>query len=261
MFPGQRGWVFVRPWRFHRQHVWNGAPIGSGLGPTQYKRGLGVRVCAGACKSSLCPCGDQPVPPAGDRAVTSRLSEPPRMPKPARCGRRRLICNRRVLPRCRRCGRTTTSYDGLRLCARRAELRAALHVRGIARLRSIRLALRVVFNRVALFDLGFGCTAAQGNEQCENRWPSCSHERTENQLRIPPSNIVSPKHRWSHRRAGRLRGVAWRGIDRPNLCLPNVFPAPIFGKIKTHVTVISIRFYWRPRQEGQKPIKSRLSAD
>ena len=132
LFPGQRGWVFVRPWRFHRQHVWNGAPIGSGLGPTQYKRGLGVRVCAGACKSSLCPCGDQPVPPAGDRAVTSRLSEPPRMPKPARCGRRRLICNRRVLPRCRRCGRTTTSYDGLRLlravssCARHCTYAASL---------------------------------------------------------------------------------------------------------------------------------------
>ena len=91
----------------------------------------------------------------------------------------------------------------------------------------MRLALRVVFNRVALFDLGFGCTAAQGNEQCENRWPSCSHERTENQLRIPPSNIVSPKHRWSHRRAGRLRGVAWRG-SIGQICVFPRLPRPNF---------------------------------
>ena len=118
-------------------------------------------------------------------------------------------------------------YCRLRWLVRRVELRAALHVRGIARLRYIRLALRVVFNRVALFDLGFGCTAAQGNEQCENRWPSCSHERTENQLRIPPSNIVSPKHRWSHRRAGRLRGVAWRG-SIGQICVFPRLPRPNF---------------------------------
>jgi hypothetical protein len=89
----------------------------------------------------------------------------------------------------------------------------------------MRLALRVVFNRVALFDLGFGCTAAQGNEQCENRWPSCSHERTENQLRIPPSNIVSPK---PHRRAGRLRGVTWRGIERAKFVSSQRLPRPNF---------------------------------
>jgi hypothetical protein len=86
------------------------------------QRGLGVRVCAGAYKSSPCPCGDQPVPPAGDRAVTPRLSEPPRMPKPSGCGRRCLICSRRVLLRCRRCGRTTAGYGGLcavSSCARR----------------------------------------------------------------------------------------------------------------------------------------------
>jgi hypothetical protein len=78
----------------------------------------------------------------------------------------------------------------------------------------------------------FGCTAAQGNEQCENRGPSRSHERTENQLRIPASNIVSPKHRWSHRRAGRLRGVAWRGIDRAKFVSAQRFPRPNFREDK-----------------------------
>ena len=181
------------------------------------QRGLGVRVCAGAYKSSPCPCGDQPVPPAGDRAVTPRLSEPPRMPKPSGCGRRCLISPGAAVQALR------PHYCRLRWLVRRVELRAALHVRG-----SMRLALRVVFNRVALFDLGFGCTAAQGNEQCENRWPSCSHERTENQLRIPRSNIVSPKHRWSHRRAGRLRGVAWRGIERAKFVSSQRLPRPNF---------------------------------
>ena len=119
------------------------APIGSGLGPTQYKRGLGVRVCAGAYKSNPCPCGDQPVPPAGDRAVTPRPSEPPRMPKPARCGRRCLICNRRVLLRCGRCGRTTAGYDGLcavSSCARHRP--ASLHAIGTSRRLQSRCAVR-----------------------------------------------------------------------------------------------------------------------
>jgi len=56
-FPGQRGWVFVRPWRFHRQHVWNG---GSGLGPTQYK---------GAWALEYAPA---PISRVHARAVTSR---------------------------------------------------------------------------------------------------------------------------------------------------------------------------------------------
>ena len=172
--------------------------------------------------AGCCFVGDQPVPPAGDRAVTPRLSEPPRMPKPARCGRRCLICNRRGIAAVRA---LRPHYCRLRWLVRRVELRAASP--GFApcdwHFASSSIAL-------SLFDLGFGCTAAQGNEPCENRWPSCSHERTENQMRIPPSNIVSPKHRWSHRRAGRLRGVAWRGIDRPNLCLPRSSPPQFSGR-------------------------------
>ena len=87
--------------------------------------------------------GDQPVPPAGDRAVTPRLSEPPRMPKPARCGRRCLICNRRVLLRCGRCGRTTAGYDGLcavSSCARHRP--ASLHAIGTSRRLQSRCAVR-----------------------------------------------------------------------------------------------------------------------
>ena len=189
---------------------------------------------------SLCPCGDQPVPPAGDRAVTSRLSEPPRMPKPARCGRRRLICNRRVLPRCRRCGAplpATMACACVRAvpsCARHCTYAASP---GFApydwHFASSSIALRCSISALVAQPLRATSSVRTAGHRVRM-------SELKIRLRIPPSNIVSPKHRWSHRRAGRLRGVAWRGIDRPNLCLPNVFPAPIFGKIKTHVTVISI---------------------
>ena len=187
------------------------APIGSGLGPTQYKGAWALEYAPAPISRVPCPCGDQPVPPAGDRAVTPRLSEPPRMPKPSGCGRRCLICNRRVSLRCGRCGRTTAGYGGLcavSSCARRCTYAAPAI--GTSRRLQSRCAVR---SRLWLH-------SRSGNEQCENRWPSCSHERTENQLRIPPSNIVSPKHRWSHRRAVGLR----RGLARNRAGQICVFP-------------------------------------
>ena len=208
------------------------APIGSGLGPTQYKRGLGVRVCAGAYKSSPCPCGDQPVPPAGDWAVTPRLSEPPRMPKPARCGRRCLICNRRVLLRCRRCGRTTAGYDGLcavSSCARRCTYAAPCDWH----FASSSIALRCSISALVAQPLRATSSAR-----------TAGHRVRMSELKISCGfrRQISSALSTDGRTGAPVGSAAWLGAESsgPNLCLPNVFPAPIFGKIKAPVTVISI---------------------
>lgn len=232
MFPGQRGWVFVRPWRFHRQHVWNGCPNRVGAWSYAIQRGLGVRVCAGAYKSSPCPCGDQPVPPAGDRAVTPRLSEPPRMPKPSGCGRRCLICNRRVLLRCRRCGRTTAGYGGLYAvssCARRCTCAAPCDWH----FASSSIALRCSISALVAQPLRATSSAR-----------TAGHRVRMSELKISCGfrRQISSALSTDGRTGAPVGSAAWLGAESsgPNLCLPNVFPAPIFGKIKAPVTVISI---------------------
>lgn len=223
------------------------APIGSGLGPTQYKRGLGVRVCAGAYKSSPCQCGDQPAPPAGDRAVTPRLSEPPRMPKPARCGRRCLICNRRVLLRCGRCGRTTAGYDGLcavSSCARHCTYAASP---GFApcdwHFASSSIALRCSISALVAQPLKATSSARTAGHRVR-----MSELKISCGFRRQISSVLST----DGRTGAQVGSAAWPGADRSaKFVSSHVFPAPIFGKIKAPVTVISTRYYWRPRQECQ----------
>jgi hypothetical protein len=93
----------------------------------------------------------------GNHRAATAPSEPPRM----RCGG---IDDRRILYRHRRRGRTTTRRGGNGAGPCGVELGPALHVRRLARLRSVRLALPVIDDGAALSDLGIARTSTA----CQN---------------------------------------------------------------------------------------------